>query len=190
LSLVIDFLAPGDDDRASLADGTHELHSERAAGNAGLRLRPFPIRAGRLIDEDAISTTITGVPLSYRPDTRADVRIRHAGPVGFLAAKADALENRDDSKDGYDVSWWCLNAKPSPQEVAQLVLERRAFSDPLFQETVAQLQAAFKEPDYPGPDGYAREQQLEPGSHEFDHARNSAYLAVSRVIEILKGQLW
>jgi hypothetical protein len=120
------------------------------------------------------------------------VRIRYAGPVGFLAAKADALAGRDDSKDGYDVSWWCLNAKPSGAEVAALVTERPAFNHELFQESVAQLHAAFRAPDYPGPDGYAREKHpdLQPGDEEYEQARNGAYTVVSEVIEILKKHLW
>jgi len=120
------------------------------------------------------------------------VRIRHAGPVGFLAAKADALAGRADSKDGYDVSWWCLNARPSGAEVATLVTERAAFKQELFQESVAQLHAAFRAPDYPGPDGYAREKHpdLRPGDEEFERARNAAYAVVSEVVGILKEHLW
>lgn len=192
LPILIDFLAPGDQDRTPLADGTTDLESETAVENVGTQLRPFPLRAGRLIDADAVTVTIEGVRLTYKEGTRADVTIRHAGPVGFLAAKADALEKRDDSKDGYDVSWWCLNAKQTREEVAQLVRERPSFFDSLFQESVAQLQAAFKEPDYPGPHGYAREKnpQLAPGDQAFDEDANAAFLAVSAVIKDLKDHLW
>ena len=49
--------------------------------------------------------SITDVNLFYMPGVSSDVTIRHAGPVGFLAAKADALVGRHDSKDGYDVAW-------------------------------------------------------------------------------------
>jgi hypothetical protein len=113
------------------------------------------------------------------------VTIRYAAPVGFLAAKADALEGRDDSKDGYDVSWWCLNARPSGAEVAALVTERPAFKQELFQESVAQLHAAFRAPDYPGPDGYAREKHpdLQPGNDEYEQARNAAYTVATEVTE-------
>jgi hypothetical protein len=192
LPLILDFLAPAAEDDTLLADGTRALDEEAAAENAGPRLRPLPIRAGGLIDEDAMSSTLEGVQLIYRPGARADVQIRHAGPVGFLAAKADALTGRDDSKDGYDVSWWCLNAKPSGTDVAALVTERIAFKQELFQESVAQLHAAFRAPDYPGPDGYAREKHpdLRPGDEEYEQARNAAYAVVSEVVEILKKQLW
>jgi hypothetical protein len=192
LPLILDFLAPAVEDDTLLADGTRALDAETAAQNAGPRLRPLPIRAGRLIDEDALSATLEGVHLVYRPGARADVRIRHAGPVGFLAAKADALEGRDDSKDGYDVSWWCLNARPSGAEVATLIANRPAFKQEVFQESVAQLHAAFRAPDYPGPDGYAREKHpdLQPGDEEYERARNAAYVVVSEVLGILKAQLW
>lgn len=192
LPLILDFLAPPAEDDTILTSGTRALDQETAAQNAGPRLRPLPIRAGGLIDEDAISSTLEGVPLVYRPGARADVQIRHAGPVGFLAAKADALAGRDESKDGYDVSWWCLNTRPSSTEVATLVTERPAFKQELFQESVAQLHAAFRAPDYPGPDGYAQERypNLRPDDEEYEQARNAAYLVVSGVVGILKEQLW
>jgi hypothetical protein len=192
LPLILDFLAPVAEDDTLLADGTRALDEKTAAQNAGPRLRPLPIRSGGLIDEDALSQTLEGVQLVYRSGARADVQIRHAGPVGFLAAKADALAGRADPKDGYDVSWWCLNARPSGAAVAALVTERPAFKRELFQESVAQLHAAFRAPDYPGPDGYAREKHpdLQPGDEEYEQARNAAYTVVSEVIEILKKQLW
>jgi hypothetical protein len=192
LPLILDFLAPVAEDDTLLADGTRALDEQTATQNAGPRLRPLPIRAGRLIDEDALSQTLEGVQLVYRSGARADVQIRHAGPVGFLAAKADALAGRDDPKDGYDVSWWCLNARPSGTDVAALIADRPAFKQELFQESVAQLHAAFRAPDYPGPDGYAREKHpaLEPGDEEYEQARNAAYTVVSEVIEILKKRLW
>lgn len=191
LPLLVDFLAPGNDE-TPLADGTRELHDPTAAANAGPQLRPLPIRSGRLVDEDAIATTVKGVELVYRQGVRADVVIRHAGPVGFLAAKADALHGRNDSKDGYDVSWWCLNARRTPEEVAGLVTERPAFKDAVFQESVAQIEASFGAPDYVGPDGYAREKHPDrtPGDDVYEQARNSAYHAVSSVIAILKERLW
>jgi hypothetical protein len=191
LPLILDFLAPAAEDDTLLADGTRALDEMTAAQNAGPRLRPFPIRSGELVDEDALLSTLEGVQLVYRSGARADVRIRYAGPVGFLAAKADALAGRNDSKDGHDVSWWCLNAKPSGAEVAALVTERPAFNQELFQESVAQLHAAFRAPDYPGPDGYAREEHpdLQPGDEEYEQARNAAYTVVSEVIEILKKHL-
>lgn len=192
LPLILDLLAPLAESDTLLADGTRRLDEETAAKNAGPRLRPLPIRAGGLIDQDALTNILEGIQLVYRPGVRADVQIRYAGPVGFLAAKADALAGRDDSKDGYDISWWCLNARPSGAEVAALVTERPAFKQTLFQESVAQLHAAFRAPDYPGPDGYAREKHpdLQPGDEEYEQARNVAYTVTSEIIEILKQHLW
>lgn len=189
--LVLDFLGPLAEGETTVSDGT-VLLDETAAANAGNELRPFPIRSGELIDLDAITTTIEGVPLFYAPGTRADVVIRHAGPVGFLAAKADALEGRFDSKDGYDVSWWCLNAATTPAEVAELVISRPGFRHELFPESVHQLEQAFKAPDYHGPRGYAAETlpRLGPDDPARDAAANIAYARVSAVIEILKSRLW
>jgi hypothetical protein len=189
--LLIDFLGP-ELEATALDDGTLKLEDETAGANTGSRLRPFPLAAGRLVDEDALATSLEAVELVYRPDTHADVEIRHAGPVGFLASKADALDSRDDPKDGYDIAWWCINAGPTPEEVAQLLLDRPAFKDPYFQDSVAKLLKAFREPSFIGPSGYASEKNpnSHPGDNAFDEDRNRAFAAVSAVIELLHANLW
>jgi hypothetical protein len=189
IPLLVDFMAP-ESEATQLDDGTLRPESEAAAANIGLR--PFPLRAGPLVDADAETRLLSGVPLVYREGARADVRLRHAGPVGFLAAKADALDRRNDAKDGYDVSWWCIHARSSPEQVAQAVIDRPTFRDPFFQESVAQLKAAFRAPDYIGPDGYARvvNPDVGPGDETFEQDRNAAWNAVSRVVKILAENLW
>lgn len=184
--LLVDFLGPALE-ATQLADGTLALEDETAVANTGTRLRPFPIGAGRLVDLDAEAKTIEKVSLIYEPGVRADVRIRHAGPLGFLASKAEALETRTEAKDGYDVSWWCLEAGETAEEVAAQVSERPAFANPDFLDRLAMLKSAFGEPDYPGPTGYARELHdvAEPGSDEFDRSRNEAFAAVSPVLDLL-----
>ncbi len=135
--------------------------------------------------------TVEDVDLLYNPAT-ADVDVRYAGPVGFLLAKADALFERNETKDGYGVTWWCLKAANSPTEVAELVIERPAFRDDLFPEAVAELRRAFKNPDAPGPHGYAAEtcQDLKSGDDDYDRARNEAYSSVSAVVDELAARLW
>lgn len=189
--LLVDFMGP-EIEATRLEDGSIALDDEIAAENTGRRLRPFPLSAAALIDADAMITPVKRVSLLYRPGAIADVTIRHAGPVGFLASKADALDSRDDPKDGYDVSWWCSQAGASAEEVANQVIARPAFKDPYFQESVAKLEAAFKGPAYVGPDGYAREKNrlAEPGDRSYDSDRNVAFLRVSQVISVLREHLW
>lgn len=115
LPIAVDFLAPAAEHGEQRPDGSRPLHEETAAANAGDQLRPFPIRTGALIDRDAITSDVTSVELLYRSGVRADVSVRHAGPVGFLAAKADALDGRDDPKDGYDVAWRSTSSPATPR---------------------------------------------------------------------------
>jgi hypothetical protein len=192
LPLLIDFLAHGDEDEMPLADGTREETNPRAEENSGAGLRPFLIRAGALVDQDAIDLPLTGVRVVYRNNALADIPVRHTGPAGFLAAKADALVARSDSKDGYDVGWVCLNAASTPTEFGELVVARPVFRDPAFAERVAQLDSVFKSPEHIGPEGYASERhpQVGPGDREYDQARNECYAAVNRVVEVLKARLW
>lgn len=175
-----------------VADGTLRLEDETAADNVGPRLRPLPLRSAGVVDADPVSKLIEGVELVYQPGTRADVEIRHTGPVGFLASKADAFNTRADTKDGYDVAWWCINCDPDPEVVARQVIERDAFREEYFQESIAILDRAFRARDYPGPSGYAAEEQNElgPGDQAYEEARNLAFSAVSTVLGRLRGALW
>jgi hypothetical protein len=175
LPVVVDFLAARSEDTAVSANGSIEPVSSLVESNLGVILTPFAIRAGRLVGEDAEMVTVEDVDLVYHPGT-ADIDLRYAGPVGFLLAKADALFDRNETKDGYDVAWWCLNASGSPKEVAEIVVQRPTFHDETFPEAVAELRRAFKSPDAPGPHGYAAETcvDLKPGDGEYDRARNEA----------------
>lgn len=190
--LVVDFLAPESEQDPGHA-GQRPLRDPNAADNAGALLRPFPLRAGALISADGIEGAYDDVPLLYQPgQPLADVSMRHAGPVGFLAAKADALEGRSEGKDGYDVSWWCLNAAATPEDVAAQVTARPSFKDPLFIESVAQIIKAFKTPDHHGPVGYADLMHPPMGRDQaaYDQARNIAFARTSSVFNILKAELF
>jgi len=177
LPLIVDFLASKSDDTSVSPEGVLEPASDVVEHNLGIRLTPFAIRAGDLVDRDAEMVTVADVDLLYHRAT-ADVDVRYAGPVGFLMAKADALFDRNETKDGYDV--------------AQIVTARPAYRDDLFPEAVAELQRAFKSPDAPGPHGYATEMHpdLEPGGREYDLARNTAFATVSAVVAELAKRLW
>jgi len=191
LPLIVDFLAAKTEETAVSPEGAIEPVSETVEQNLGVQLTPFAIRAGRIVDEDAETITVEDVDLLYDRAT-ADVDMRHAGPVGFLMAKADALFDRNETKDGYDVAWWCLNAAPTSKAVAEIVLTRPAYRNELFPEAVAELRRAFKTPDAPGPHGYATETHpdLKPGAPDYDVARNEGYTAVSTVVDELAASLW
>lgn len=191
ISLLVDFMGP-EFEATVIEDGTLRLEDGTAAGNVGPRLRPLPLRAAPVVDDDAMSRRIEGVPLVYQPGTRADVEIRHAGPVGFLASKADAFSTRGDTKDGYDVAWWCIHMDDDPDVVAAKVIEREAFRDEYFPECVATLLDAFQAPDYVGPNGFAAEEHPDhgPGDQAYDEARNLAFIAVRPVLERLRDALW
>jgi len=190
--LVVDFLAPLSDEDPAMA-GERALPDPVAGQNAGVLLRPFPLRAGALISADAIEREYPDIRMLYQEGhPLTDVSMRHAGEVGFLAAKADALENRAEIKDGYDVAWWCLHAGDTPEQVAGLVTARPTFRDPLFMESVAQLNKAFKTTEHHGPIGYAETQHPPLGRDRdaYERAGNLAFVRVSRVIEILRGELF
>lgn len=143
-----------------------------------------------MIDADVQISRRTDVQYVYHEDMSVDIDLRHAGPVGFLAAKADALDSRDEPKDGYDVAWWCMNAGDSAEAVADLVTTRDAFSHPRVPEAINMLQSSFKTPKHPGPTGYA--DILYPrqvGSELYERTRNEAFARVRRVVETLADRV-
>ncbi|MGP0101492.1 MAG: hypothetical protein ACLPUT_07730 [Solirubrobacteraceae bacterium] len=191
LRILVDFLAPEDPSDSLAVDGARQLDDQTAGTNTGLRLRPFPVRCGELIDLDAVTTTYERVDLLYKPSVSARVHLRHAGPVGFLAAKAEALNGRDDPKDGYDIAWWCLNAAPTAEAVADLLSSRPGWRHSFIPEAIAMLKDNFAERNYPGPSGYATESHpsSEPGDRDFETARNQAFTRVNQVLERLEKRI-
>jgi hypothetical protein len=189
--LLVDFMGP-DAEATHIGDGTLHLEDPVATANAGVILRPYPLSAAAIVEEDARSVEIDHVPLVYDEGVYADVTVRHTGPVGFLASKADAFTTRSAAKDGYDVSWVCLHAADDPEGVAKWVTDCPAFKNEYFPESVDKLQKAFRDVAYPGPSGYAKEinTDLSPGDEAYDRDRNAAYLRVSKVLEILRSRLW
>jgi hypothetical protein len=172
-------------------DGARQLDDDTAGANAGVKLRPFPVRCGELIDLDAETTTYEGVELVYRPGVKARIHLRHAGSVGFLAAKAEALNGRDDPKDGYDIGWWCLHAAPNANAVAELLTSRPGWIHPFVPEAIAMLKDSFLERDYPGPSGYATESHpdSESGDRDFETARTQAFVRVNQVLKRLEESI-
>jgi len=65
LRILVDFLAPEDHSDSLAVDGARQLDDQTAGTNTGLRLRPFPVRCGELIDLDAVTTTYERVDLLY-----------------------------------------------------------------------------------------------------------------------------
>ncbi len=191
VGLLVDFMGP-DAEATHLDDGTLQPEDPVAVDNTGAVLRLYPLSAATIVEEDARSAEIERVPLVYEDGVHADVTIRHTGPVGFLASKADAFTTRSHAKDGYDVSWVCLNAAESPEEAASWVTDCPAFKNEYFAESVDKLNKVFKEVTYPGPSGYAREMNPNrgPGDDAYDRDRNAAYLRVSRVLKLLRDRLW
>lgn len=191
IPILIDFLATRRESTPVAADGSLDSPVENVGMNLGIALTPFAIRAGAVIDEDVEAMTLEDVDLLFHRAT-ADVDLRYAGPVGFLMAKADALYERNETKDGYDVAWWAIHAGPTVEATAALVTRRPAFRHELFPEAVAELRRAFKSPDAPGPHGYATElhPDLQPGDHLYDIAKNQAFATVSAVVDALAAELW
>ncbi len=188
--LLVDFLGPevfGESD----ADGMRALSDETAVRNVGPRLRPYGIKAAELIEIDAEIDEVDVKLLYKSPTTRAKVTVRHAGPVGFLAAKAFALDNRDEDKDGYDVAWFCINADPDPVKVAKILTARPAFHHPLVPEALELLLKAFSDGTYQGPTGYASivTPNPDPKSDDFARHRHEAYLATSAVLDELRRSI-
>jgi hypothetical protein len=139
------------------------------------------------LDSEEITLTVDYV---YGPG-KTKVRVRHTGPVGLLAAKAEALNGRAEAKDGYDVAWYCLHAAETPEEVADLVSSREAFKHELIPESIQLLRAAFEEPELQAPVGYAllARPDAPEGSEAHTQARNEAWVTVNAVLELLRERI-
>lgn len=183
--LLVDFLAPESTEDPVLVDGTRQLTQEPGSANCGAELRPFAFKAAEVMELDA-EERLVKVDYVYGPG-RARVTMRHTGPVGLLVAKAEALLGRAESKDGYDIAWYCLHAAGTPADVALLVSGRPAFAHPLVPEALSTLRDAFEDPDLQAPVGYALIAcpDDEEDSDEHARARLEAHTVVKAVVDLL-----
>lgn len=70
--LVVDFMGP-DSEATYLEDGTLQLENPVGSGNTGVLLRPYPLAAAAIVEEDARTVELEGVPLVYHEGVDADV---------------------------------------------------------------------------------------------------------------------
>ncbi len=104
VKLTVEFFCPAGEDRpAGRAFRPNTASSPTAKHNMGGRLSALALNAGELLtaDFEVIERT---VELPQRKGT-LDVRLRVTGPLAFLVANVEALNERDKPKDAYDIVW-------------------------------------------------------------------------------------
>ena len=90
--MIVDFLASKTDDTAVSPEGVLEPATDVVERNLGVRLTPFAIRAGDLVDRDAELVTVEDVDLLYdRRGTSAAPR-RSSPPLAW----ADCCSSPED----------------------------------------------------------------------------------------------
>lgn len=155
IPVVVEFFCPAGIGRVpGRAFRPSATDNPRARRNLGSKLSALTLTTGALIGKDVQEVT-REVTL---PDGkgRLTVQLRVTGPTAYLAAKADALQNRDKPKDAYDIIW-LLDAWPGgPRSLARVVRAQPISSDPLFGTTLSVLEDQFGDQDRAGAIAYAR----------------------------------
>ena len=155
LKVTVEFFCPAGKDRPA-----GQMFRPKSADfpigkhNLGSNLSALALDAGNLLtsDTETISRTVT------LPDNKGTIEatLRVTGPLGFLAAKAQALLERDKPKDAYDIVWLIENWPGGPRDAAAAFAARAQYNNPTAQTALRQIADAFAAPDSIGSRSYAR----------------------------------
>jgi Nucleotidyl transferase AbiEii toxin, Type IV TA system len=156
-----------------------------AKHNFGASLSALALDAGGLISRDVVVVTReVELPAGMGKQT---MELRVTGVAAFLAAKADALRQRDKPKDAYDVVW-LLEAWPDgPSGAAAAVCTSSVFGLPEMERALATLEDQFLDIDRAGARAYARF-LLEDGG-DADLLARRAVGAVTEFLRTLRDSL-
>ena len=153
--VVVEFFCPAGPDReAGKIFRPKQRDNPTAKHNLGANLSAVALEAGALITDDFVAVAReVELPNGMGKQTM-DLNV--TGIAAFLAAKADALRQRDKPKDAYDVVW-LLEAWPGgPSGAAAAVRDSAVFGRPELQHALATLEDQFRDIDRAGARAYAR----------------------------------
>lgn len=180
VKLTVEFFCPAGEDRpAGRTFRPNTASSPTAKYNMGGRLSALALNAGELLtaDFEVIERT---VELPQRKGT-LDVQLRVTGPLAFLVAKVEALNERDKPKDAYDIVWLIESWPGGPAEAASAFAQRPAFARDEVHVALQAIGRAFETPDSIGPRSYARFV-----AHTADEEARLERNAVAAVAEFLR----
>ncbi|ROQ57121.1 hypothetical protein EDF36_2645 [Rathayibacter sp. PhB152] len=151
--ITLEFFCPAGADRpAGRVYRPRKSENPTAKHNMGGRLSALALDAGELLVGDTESV-LRRVEL---PSGRGmiDIRLLVTGPLAFLVAKSEALQNRDKPKDAYDIVWLLESWPEGPAAAAAVWSERPAFS-PEVRERLVQIGHQFANENTFGARSYA-----------------------------------
>jgi hypothetical protein len=155
VKLTVEFFCPAGEDRpAGRAFRPTMASSPTAKHNMGGHLSALALNAGELLTADAeiIQRTVE-LP---KGKGVVDVQLRGTGPLAFLVAKVEALNDRDKPKDAYDIVWLIESWPGGPADAAAAFAQRPTFASEEVQVALRAIRRAFEAPNSIGSRSYAR----------------------------------
>lgn len=147
LPLTVEFFCPPGPERTP-----GRLH--RPGGVVGGKLSALVLATGGLIDKDFREVGVD-VDLPAKGG-RTHQKLKVAGPASYLAAKVDALRQRNKNKDAYDIVWIIESWPQGQAGLAPVIRNSAIFSEPDFQAALVALKQEFESLDSAGARKYAR----------------------------------
>jgi Nucleotidyl transferase AbiEii toxin, Type IV TA system len=154
-NVIVEFFCPAGPDRPAgrmFRPRASELPVTKR--NFGGTLSALALAAGVLISED-IQVIEREADLPGNRG-RQMVELRVTGIASFLAAKAEALRNRDKPKDAYDIVWLIEAWQDGPVGAARAVQSSPIFAHPGMARALEILDDQFGDIDRAGARAYAR----------------------------------
>jgi hypothetical protein len=122
--------------------------------NVGSRISAIRTRGAELAGLDHFEITLKGELLDHG-GIQEGVVARVANLLPFLVLKAFAIEERNKSKDSYDLVWTLNAYKQGPRSCVETIAQSRVINHPDVSVAIGHLRTHFRTIEHRGPSQYA-----------------------------------
>lgn len=148
--------------------------SRNPGKNAGSKISAIRTRGAELAAMDCVVVSIRGELLDHGGMQQA-ASVQVANFLPFLVLKAFAIDERDKTKDSYDVVWTLNAYKDGPRSVVEEIAKSSVLRHPDVAAAMERLRNHFQPPEHRGPSQYANFEIAAGDEHERARLRRYAH---------------
>jgi len=146
--------------------------------NVGSKISAIRTRGAELAAMDNVVVSLGGELLDHG-GTQEAVNAHVANLLPFLVLKAFAIDERDKTKDSYDVVWTLSAYKDGPRPMVQEIARSPVLGHPDVAAAMERLRTHFQPPDHRGPSQYANFELMGGDENERVKLRRYAHGALA-----------
>jgi len=176
VSVVLEFFCP-------VGEGNAGQLLRNPGKNVGSKISAMRIRGAELAGRDHITINLGGELLDHGGiQERIEVRVCNLLPL--LVLKSFAIDERDKSKDSYDLVW-ILNAfQEGPASVVDAIADSPVIDHADIPAAIQAIRTHFQSPGHRGPSQYANFELMADDAEQLERLRLHAHGTVAEFLRL------